>query len=77
MSQDLKKFISTCDVCQAHQPSQQKEPIQEHEVIMRPWAKIGVDLCQLHERMSLIVCYSFSYYLEVERLSLTISLSVA
>ena len=27
MSQDLKKFISTCDVCQTHLPSQQKEPL--------------------------------------------------
>ena len=28
MSQDLKKLISTCDVCQTHQPLQQKEPLQ-------------------------------------------------
>ena len=39
MSQDLKKFISTCDICQTHQTSQQKEPLQQHEVIMCPWAK--------------------------------------
>ena len=55
ISQDLKKFISTCDICQTHQTSQQKEPLQQHEVIMRPWAKLGVDLCQLHGRTLLVV----------------------
>ena len=66
MSQDLKKIISTCDVCQTHQPSLQKEPLLKHEVIMRPWAKIGVDLCQLHGHMLHMVCNYFSNYLEVE-----------
>ena len=77
MSQNLKKFISTCDVCQTHQPSQQKKPILQHEVIMCPWAKIGVDLCQLHECMLLILCDYFSNYLEVGHLLSTTSRSVA
>ena len=36
MSQDLKKFTSTCDVCQTDQAVQQKEPLLQNEVIMRP-----------------------------------------
>ena len=44
MSQDLKKFISTCDICQTHQHSQQKEQLQQHKVIMRPREKLGVYL---------------------------------
>ena len=43
MSRDMKKNISTCDVCLARQASQQKEPFTQHEVIMRPWAKLAVD----------------------------------
>ena len=77
MSQDLKKFISTCDICQTHQTSQQKEPLQQHELILRPWAKLGVDLCQLHGRTLLVVCDYFSNYIEVERLTTTTSRSVA
>ena len=75
MSQDLKKFISTCDVCQTHQHSQQKEPLQQHKEIMRPRAKLGVDLCQLHGHTRLVVCNYFSYYIEVERLTTTTSRS--
>ena len=48
MYQDMKKYISTSDVCLAHQASQQKESVTQHEVIMRPWAKLAVDLCALH-----------------------------
>ena len=54
-----------------------REPILPHKVIIRPWAKIGVDSCQLHGRMLLIVCDYFSNYLEVECLPLTTSRSVA
>ena len=53
MSQDMKKFISTCDICQTHQSSQQKEPILQHEVIVHPWAKI-VWICVNY----MDVCYS-------------------
>ena len=77
MSQDLKKFISTCDICQTHQTSQQKEPLQQHEVIMRLWANLGVDLCQLHGHTLLVVCDYFSNYIEVEQLTTTTSRSVA
>ena len=66
MSQDLKMFISTCDICQTHQRSQQKEPLQQHEMIMRPRVKLGVYLCQLHGRTLLVVCDYFINYIEVE-----------
>ena len=56
MSQDMKKFISTCDVCLPHQASQQREPLKQHEVVMRPWAKLGVDLSSMHGRTLLVVC---------------------
>ena len=47
MYQDMKKYISTRDVCLAHQASQQ-ESLTEHEVVMHPWAMLAVDLCALH-----------------------------
>ena len=77
MSQDLKTFISTCDICQTHQTTQQKEPLQQHQVIKLPWAKLGMDLCQLHGCTLLGVCGYFSNYIEVERLTTTTSRSVA
>ena len=68
MSQDIKKYVSNCDVCQKHQVSQQKEPMRLHEVLTRPWAKLGVDLCMLHGRTLLVVCDYYSNYLEVENI---------
>ena len=52
-----------CDVCLAHQASQQKEPLTQHEVIMRPWAKLAVDLCALHGRTLLVVADYISNYI--------------
>ena len=46
-------------------------------MIMRPRAKLGVDLCQQHGRTLLVVCGYFSNYIEVERLTTTTSRSVA
>ena len=76
MSQDMKKYILTCDVCLAHQASQQKEPLTQHEAITRPWAKLAVDLCALLGHTLLVVADYFSNYIEVESLTLVTSWSV-
>ena len=36
---DMKAFMSKCDICQ----SQQKEPLQQHEIIPYPWDKVVTD----------------------------------
>ena len=63
--------MSKCDVFLSHQSLPQSETIQQHEIIARPWAKVGVGLCNLHGRTLLIVCDYFSGFIEVEHLQST------
>ena len=50
MSTEVREYVSKCDICLAHHDSPGKEPTMQHEVSNRPWAKIGVDLCEEHGR---------------------------
>ena len=43
MSTELREYILKCDISQAHRNQPGKEPLQQHEVIERPWAKLGAD----------------------------------
>ena len=40
MTSDVKDYVSKFDVCLAHRTSQTKEPLLQHEVVARPWAKM-------------------------------------
>jgi len=71
MTTELREYISKCDVCLAHRPSQGKEPLMQHDITDRPWSKIGVDICELRGRTLLVVCDYYSNYIEVENLSKT------
>ena len=77
MSTDLKEYMSKCDVCLSHQSLPQRETIQQHEIIARPWANVSLDLCDLHGRTLLVVCDYFSGFIEVERLQSTTTAPVS
>jgi hypothetical protein len=37
MSGDIKKFVSTCELCREYERSQTKETLMSHEIPSRPW----------------------------------------
>ena len=43
---ELCKYISKCDICLSYRALQSKESLLQHNIIDRPWAKIGADLCE-------------------------------
>ena len=68
MSTNLKEYMLKCDMFLSHHNLPQRETIQQHEINARPWAEVGVDLCNMHGRTLLVVCDYFSGFIEVERL---------
>ena len=76
MTVDAKQYVAQCDICQTIQDAPRKEPLIPQVVPTRPWAKIGVDLCDLNGRTLLVVIDYFSNYLEVCRLQQLTSAAV-
>lgn len=73
MATELKQYIAKCDICFAHRSGQGKEPIVQHELVTRPWAKVGADLCEFDNRTLLVISDYYSNYTEVAHLSTTTS----
>ena len=69
MSVELKEYISKCDICMAHRTTLGREPLMQHEFAARPWAKVGVDLCDHAGRILLVVSDYYSNFIEVENLN--------
>ena len=77
MSKELREYVAKCDICLSHRIAQQKEPLMQHEVVARPWSKIGADLCELNNRMLLVMCDYYSNYIEIAKLSSVTSRSIS
>ena len=51
--------------------------LMQHKITFGPWAKVGVNLCDMEGRTLLIVCDYISGFMEVERLHSTMSATVS
>ncbi|KAL9979611.1 hypothetical protein ACROYT_G017294 [Oculina patagonica] len=69
MTTEIKEYISKCDICLTNRAGQGREPILQHEFIARPWAKVAADLCEIDNRVLLVVSDYYSNFIEVARLS--------
>ena len=76
MSAEIKSFISTCEVCNTFQSTNQPETLQPHDLPSRPWEKVGTDLFELNGKDYLVTVDYFSNFWEVDRLQNTSTITV-
>ena len=48
----------------------------QHNVVARPWCKVGADLCEVNNRTLLVLCDYYSNFIKVARLNTVTSRSV-
>ena len=76
INKDINQLLSTCGQCQKYQNSQQREPLQPHEIPPRPWHTVSTDLFMWEQNTYLIMVDLFSKFPIVRKLSTTTSKSV-
>ncbi|XP_064600844.1 uncharacterized protein K02A2.6-like [Liolophura sinensis] len=68
MIKDITDLLSRCDTCNTLQHNQQKETLISHEILSRPWEKVGCDLFEFDGKDYLILVDYYSDYFEIDRL---------
>ena len=71
MTANMNERVSACQICLSHADNPTKEPIIQYDVGETPWAKIGVDLCDLHGTTLMVVTDYYSNFVCVKRLHST------
>ena len=64
MNADIENYIKSCSKCAEYQYANPKEMLKKHEIILRPWAKIAMDLFSYGMNKYLIVIDYYSRYFE-------------
>ena len=68
MSAEIKEFTGQCETCRRYETAQQKETLMSHEIMERPWEKVGVDIFTLYDVNYLVLIDYYSNFWEVNRL---------
>ena len=76
MSAQISDMVARCEICSAHQNMNQKEPMIAHEIPLRPWQKIGADLCELGTDSYLVLVDFYSNFIEICKLTSTKSSAI-
>ena len=66
MSSEVQQFIERCDVCRAFARKQPKETFIAHEILDRPWVKVGTDIFSYNGHSYLICLDYYSAFCEVD-----------
>ena len=73
ISDDIRNAVKECDICQKHEPAQQKKPLILHDVPSMPWVKLGINIFEHHSHYYLLVADYFSKFPIVKKLSYQMS----
>ncbi|KAK3085115.1 hypothetical protein FSP39_024657 [Pinctada imbricata] len=76
MNSEVKDFIEKCETCRCYDQHQRKEPIEQHDVPLRAWAKVGLDIFTFEDKNYLIASDYYSNFFEIDLLESTKSKTV-
>ena len=76
MTDDINKYISSCNVCAKYQQANAKEPMQSHEIPSRPWQKVATDIFTWNKRNFMVTVDYYSRFWEIDELNTTTSQAV-
>ena len=68
LSSELRHYVSQCDTCRSFDPEQQKEPLNNHDIVTQVWAKVRVDLITFENRDSMVTVDYLTNFWEVDHL---------
>lgn len=76
MTKEITDHVLACTICARHRPSNAKEPLQPHEVPLRPWQNLSCDLFTWDGQEFLVLVDAYSRYFEIDLLQNTKSTTV-
>lgn len=65
MANEIKVMVSACSICQQFRNCRAKEPMIPHEIPLRPWVKVGIDILEFAGKTYLVVIDYYSKWLEL------------
>ncbi|PFX15000.1 Uncharacterized protein K02A2.6 [Stylophora pistillata] len=68
MSAEIKQQLEACEIYRTHDPSQPKETLMPHEILVRPWEKVVTDLFEFENESYLVTGDYYSNFREVDKL---------
>lgn len=68
MTGEIRQHVSICETCQSYGQSQMKETLQSHDVPMRPYERVGVDIMAFEGQDYLVTVDFYSNFFEVDKL---------
>ena len=77
INQDIENLVKKCPTCQQHQPCQQKEPLDPHDIPSTPWYKLATDLFCIGKENYIVIIDYHSKFPVVSKLPNTTSETIA
>ncbi|KAJ8883582.1 hypothetical protein PR048_015426 [Dryococelus australis] len=68
MNEDIEWGICRCEICQAYQRANAKEPFLPHPIHDRPWEKLGMDILEFAGKSFIIIVDNYCKWVQVKLL---------
>ena len=76
MNAQIKDYLSHCQACLTYKKQNVKEPLMQHEVPTRAWARVGIDIFHFGHKTYLLIVDYYSKFIEVRKIKSLSSNSV-